>query len=133
MRRRLEQRGNAMIETALALTVFFMLLFGIVEIGRAIWMRSTMTYLSHEGARWASVRGGASDAPVTPAEVEAYVKRIAVGVDHSALVVKTSFVPDNRPGSAVQVQVEYPFSYLVPFLPSGRIGLIGTAQLIITQ
>ncbi|HEY1419531.1 MAG TPA: TadE family protein [Candidatus Dormibacteraeota bacterium] len=51
MRRRDRQRSQALIEFALVSPVLLLLLFGIVDIGRAIFYYDTLTHAAREGAR----------------------------------------------------------------------------------
>jgi Flp pilus assembly protein TadG len=63
-----DNRGQSLVEFAFASIVFFMMLFGIVEFGIAVWRYNMVADLAQEGARWASVRGSDSDAPATAPE-----------------------------------------------------------------
>ena len=48
-------RGQALVETALILPVFFLLLFGLIDGGRYVYTDSVMSQAAREGARVASV------------------------------------------------------------------------------
>lgn len=63
--------GAATVETALVLPVFFMVMLGIVEIGRFFMVSQLMTNAAREGARIAIMTGS------TNADVEATVKQVA--------------------------------------------------------
>lgn len=121
-----------MVESALAFTTFLFMVFGVMEFGRAVWMYNSLTYLAHEGARYACVRGNSSGQAATTSDVSAYVKSVAVGVAPSALLVTTTYLPNNNPGSAVKVTVQYAFSFVAPFIGTG-IPMRGTSQMTITQ
>lgn len=47
--------GNAAIEMAFAAPALFLLLFGIIECGRALWLQNLLTYSVAEAARCATV------------------------------------------------------------------------------
>ena len=60
-RRRMgDDRGENLVEFALASTVFFMTLFGIIIFGIGVWRYNMVSDLAQEGARWASVHGSTS-------------------------------------------------------------------------
>ncbi len=48
-------RGQALVEFALVIPIFLLLLFGIVDVGRMVYMNSTLSQAAREGARVASV------------------------------------------------------------------------------
>jgi Flp pilus assembly protein TadG len=51
-------RGQAMVEFALVAPIFFLLLFSIIEFGRAIYYVQMLNNAAREGARYAIVHGG---------------------------------------------------------------------------
>lgn len=79
-----ERRGAATVETALVLPVFFMVMLGIVEIGRFFMVSQLMTNAAREGARIAIMTGSTNN------DVTATVKQVAqatVGVDPAVVQV----------------------------------------------
>jgi Flp pilus assembly protein TadG len=79
--RRGGRSGQALVEFALVIPVFLLLLFGVVDFGRLIYMNSTVSQAAREGARLASVEAmwvgrtdsncNATGGPVCPATVAA--------------------------------------------------------------
>jgi hypothetical protein len=47
------QRGAALVELAIGATVFLMVLFGIIEFGRALWVHNALSDAARRGARYA--------------------------------------------------------------------------------
>ena len=65
-RRRMgDDRGANLVEFALASTIFFMTIFGVLGFGVAVWRYNMVADLAQEGARWAAVRGSSTAAPAT--------------------------------------------------------------------
>jgi Flp pilus assembly protein TadG len=64
MRRR-DPRGQALLEFALVLPIFLILLMGVIDVGRAIWAQNSLASAAREGARFAIVHGG-SDTTACP-------------------------------------------------------------------
>jgi Flp pilus assembly protein TadG len=69
-RDRLARRGAAMVEMALVLPLFILLIFGVMEYGWLFWKASQVNNAAREGARTA-VRPDA-----TSAEVDAAISRV---------------------------------------------------------
>lgn len=56
--------GAAAVETALVLPIFFLVVFGIIEFGRAFMVAQLITNAAREGAR-AAITAGSTNAAVT--------------------------------------------------------------------
>ncbi len=128
LRLRRNEHGNELIEFGIASVLFFTLVIGIMEFGRAIWMYETVAHAAREGARHAIVRGTESGRMATASDVETYVYTRAPGL--TGLAVTTTWDPDNEPGSVVEVQVGAPFQPVVPFMPP--MTLTSTSRLVIS-
>ncbi len=79
MRRRDVPRGQALVELALVLPIFFLLVFGLVDLGRAVFVYNSLAEASREGARWGSVQARAYD-DASRATIENHVVELLVGV-----------------------------------------------------
>jgi len=108
------QRGSAIVEFTLVALMFFTLVFGLVEFGRALFAYSTIASAAREGVRYATVHGSESKHPATADDISAYVRTKAVGLHN--VVVAVMWLPTNAPGSTVRVQVRYTFTTLLPRL-----------------
>jgi len=74
-------RGQTLVEFALVLPVFLLMLFGLIDMGRFVYLNSTLSQAAREGARVAAVEAswtgstdatcGATAGPVCPATVAA--------------------------------------------------------------
>src|SRR4026208_339430 len=83
-------RGQALTEVALVAPVFFLMVFGTIDIGRVIWANDVVAGAAREGARYASVHAGALDEDrlATKDEIKAHALNfvIAGGASPSATV-----------------------------------------------
>lgn len=123
------ERGSTLVEFALVLLIAMTILLGIMEFGRAVWIYGTIAHAAREGTRFAIVRGAESAAPADTAAVRAYVQaRAGFG---TATQVTTSWQPDNKPGSVVQVMAQYNYQPVLPLVPSGGINLRSTSRMVI--
>lgn len=140
------QRGATLVEQALILPILVALFFGIVDMGRALYSYSYVSYIARDATRWASVRTtNLNGTPVTQADVTNYVKNVSgMGLDAARITATTNWIaPANetplcttvqkKPGCVVQVTVNYNFKFLFPFLPAGTLPMSSESQMIITQ
>jgi Flp pilus assembly protein TadG len=67
MTRRDKHRGQAMVEFALIFPIFILLLVGLFDLGRVIWVNDTLATAAREAARYAIVHGAKSSCPSGPA------------------------------------------------------------------
>jgi Flp pilus assembly protein TadG len=49
------QAGSALVQFALVLPAFVMLIFGVIEVGRGLWLQNALHYATQQAARCASV------------------------------------------------------------------------------
>jgi hypothetical protein len=80
--RRTRRTGQALVEFALVIPIFLLMLFGLIDMGRFVFMSSTLSQAAREGARLAAVEAywmGSSDpscntsgGPVCPANLAAW-------------------------------------------------------------
>ena len=59
-------RGQAMVEFALVIPVFILLMVGLFDLGRVVWVNDTLATAAREAARFAIVHGPTSACPVGP-------------------------------------------------------------------
>jgi Flp pilus assembly protein TadG len=95
-RRSTHQKGQALVEFGIAATVFFLILFGILEFGRALWTWNTIVQATRAGARFAVVEAPTGD--------DAPVKKVVVYQDPNAANSSNPVAPGLTTGN---VRVEY--------------------------
>ena len=130
---RARQRGSTLVETALTILLLLVMTIGTFEFGRAVWCYNTLPFAVRQGARYAIVNGRTTPSPTTASEVAEKVSDNAVGLDSSALNVTTTWLPDNKPGSAVRVRATYNFSFAAPFYVPATMTFSSTSQMIILR
>ena len=149
------QRGSTLVETAIVMSVLLAIVFGVIDFGRALYTYDFVGTIAREGARWAIVRGsecsnnvpGLNDCNATAAQVQSYVQSLSEGATVASKIAvntSTSFMwpgtgcpsgsaSNNSPGCNVVVQVTYPFSFMLPFLPKSTINMTSTSEMVIQQ
>jgi hypothetical protein len=72
MKRQRGARGQALVEFAIILPVFILLLVGIFDLGRVVWANNSLATAAREAARFAMVHGGTdgTDCPQGPLSSE---------------------------------------------------------------
>ena len=127
-------KGQSLVEMALVCMIFFFLLFGILEFGRALYYYNTIVQNTRAAARWAVVNvldnsdtaditstrnivlygsPTGSGSPTIPGMTAAMVN-----VSVAALELDTG-TPPQPISRKISVSVSgYPFQFLVPLAPS---------------
>lgn len=101
-----KKRGQAMVEFALIIPLFLLILMGIMEFGLVFHEYLVVTQAAREGARVAVLGGG-------DAEVFTTVNNVAVSIDRGALA--TTIAPAVRVrGLQVTVSVTNPVPITTP-------------------
>ncbi len=130
-----QERGANLVEMALVLPLLALLLFGVVDMGRAFHSYIVVTNASREGARRAS-RVPKYQGSLAVSAIEAAVRQEAAnsGVDlqtsNSGIVIGASAGLDS--GDPISVTVHYTFTTLI----GGLVGLpefpmSGTTEMVI--
>ena len=122
-----------MLESALCLLTFLVMIFGIMDFGRAVLAYNTLASVARDGARYAMVRGSGSGQQASSSDVRSYVRGRAIGLNSSDVSVTTSWSPDAAAGSTVAVAVTYAFYPLGPYMPAGPWNLQSTSKMTIAQ
>jgi Flp pilus assembly protein TadG len=125
------QKGTVLVEAAISLLTFLLLLFGIIEGGIAVWTYNTIAFAARQGTRYAAVRGANNPSPATTSTVQTYVQSQAIGLDTSKMTVTTTWTPNNTPGNYVKVVVNYQYSPVTAFFITGSLTLSSTSKTVV--
>lgn len=98
--------GQSLVEFALVLPIFLLVLFAIVDFGMAFHAWITVTNSAREGARVGAVRASEAD-------IEQRVRDTAESLDQDDLLVTVSNA-EGVPGESVVVDVSYGYSLITP-------------------
>jgi Flp pilus assembly protein TadG len=99
------RRGVAAAEFAIVAPVFFMMVIGFIEFGRALMVQQVLINASRVGAREASTTGA------TTAQVQSAVEAYASGVSVNGVSVTVSPDPATAvAGTTITVNTSVPFS-----------------------
>jgi Flp pilus assembly protein TadG len=141
------ESGNVLVEFSVSLVVILTVLFGIIDVGRALYAYDWVSHAARLGTRYAMVRGaceldngdpcpncsgGVNSLPCqatgtssTAGDIQNYVNTTAIGIDTSNVTVtaqcyvtaKAASNPPCATGTWINVKVAYKFSFVSPLFP----------------
>jgi Flp pilus assembly protein TadG len=130
MARLKSEKGTALVEFALVLPVLLLILFGVLDFGKAFNYWNDETHLAAEGARWAVVNSN----PGGSQSLQEYIQQQADSAELRGLAVVCVSFPNNpdtgssgQVGDPVTVTVKSTYTWL-PFV-SSRAGLSPTTSI----
>lgn len=122
-----DARSGAMaIDFAIVAPVFFVLVFGLIDISRAAFTKGVMLYAMEEASRWAAV-----NFPASAADIEAVATAKFTVLDPGNITAFSATVTDNGDKTkAVTLQMDYTFEFMMPFLSLDPITLSTEATIL---
>jgi len=146
------QRGSSLPEMAIAAGCLLLLMFGIVDFGRAMYTYGFVAQLARQGARYWIVRGTTSctnsnsqlaNCNATTAQIQSYVQSLSEGLTTPSNITVTptkvscpnsgGALPTAAPGCTISVTVSYPFKFMTGILPSAAITMSSTSTMVVAQ
>jgi Flp pilus assembly protein TadG len=125
---RAAQRGSAIIEFALIVPLYFLLIFGCVQFAIVFFGYSNAAYASQVAVRYAVVHGTTTYSPCTSATLTNIVKPLLWGAPNGSVTVTTTWSPDESPGSIVTVRVQILYKTMIPFSSLSTVPVGASAQ-----
>jgi len=132
MFKKTSQKGQSMVEVAIAMPLLILILAGILDLGRAYFTHITISDAAAEGAAYAAIH---------PRDTAQTIER-AADSSNGLVVLEPEMVhvdsADLNPGNPITVTVEFEYEILTPimqsFVPEGKIRMRAVAvQPIINQ
>jgi len=114
-----------MIEYALILSVFFILIYGFVQICMVLFGFNNVTYASRIAVRYAVVHGSTATYTCTSTDISNIITPLLWGAPSGGTTIVTTWSPNNTPGSSVSIKVAVQYSPKIPFF-ANRIFTVGT-------
>jgi len=105
--RHTSQRGQSLVEFALVLPIFLILVLSIIDFGWALRAYLTATNSAREGARLGVI--GATADQITTRTLDSSTGLLTAGD-----VTVTFSDPGHQPGTSVTVDVTYQYNYITP-------------------
>src|SRR5258708_21864533 len=127
--------GQAATEFAMIATVLFLLTFGVMMLGSAVYSYNTISNAAREAVRYAAVHSSSSAAPATDSQIEQVALDYAQGVNLALTDVHVTWPPDPNKGmrSDAQVQISYTYNLKIPFMSAVALPLSSTSRMLVSQ
>jgi Flp pilus assembly protein TadG len=125
---RIKRQGVAAVEFALVAPLFFLLVFGMIEFGRAIMVQQIMTNATREGARVGVLDSPTPTASLVNSTVTTYLQ--SAGISGATVTISPTEPTTAGYGVPVTVAVTIPFRQ-VSWLPTPW--FLGEKQLTATS
>ena len=124
--------GMSVVETALVLPLFLILIIGVIDGGRVMFSQAIVYYAAQEATRWAVAN------PKTEEQTEEQYKQSITDYATSRLIliarsnsaaVSTVAPPDPTDGTrTVSVTINYTFDFIIPILGIGPVMLTSSSS-----
>jgi len=113
------ERGVVAVEFAMVVPLLLLLLLGVIDFGRAMYVKNSLVYAASQGARVAAIHNSNWSAVTNQVVTDLNIRRLA-GTTESEVVTVTSTTacPTDAAGSpdtaTVSVTVNLPFHWITP-------------------
>jgi len=124
-----------MAEFALIASAFFILSFGIIEMASAVMAYNSVCDAAREAVRYAIVHSPTSANPATTAQIQQVAMNVAPNLGITQSQITVSFPADsNLPSSTdAEVEISYPYTITIPFIPKMSVTLTATSRMLVSQ
>lgn len=96
--------------------LFFMMLLGVIEMGRLVWTNHELANGTREGARYAMVHGSEASSQATTSEIETRILAATAGIQDSQLSVSATGL-GGAPGTKLVVTSTYQYEVAFGMIP----------------
>jgi Flp pilus assembly protein TadG len=128
------ERGETLIEFALSITVFLMVLLGTMEFGILVFRYNMLSNLAQEGARRGIVCGHSTSLSTGECDIESFVRARSGGIQPAVSVSwSAGSAASSMPGDTVTVQVSQTFSPLTRIVPMAALPISSTATMYVSR
>ena len=115
-----KSRGQALVEFAVVIPLFLLLLFGLIDIGRLVYINNALSQGAREAARWGSVQSRAQTAAGLTS-IQTYAVGQMTAVPNPTVTASCQSDPGIPPGTNVAcdilvVQVSAQVTMVTPFV-----------------
>jgi len=132
-------KGQAIAEFALAVPIFLLMIFGLLDIGRLVYINNAIAQGAREAARWGSVQGRSASA-ASRASIAAYARASMAAVPSPAVSVTCedasgTVIVQCGSNDLLIVQVSSPVSMFTPLIAQlvGPVTASTTSQVVVNQ
>ena len=137
-KRKRAQRGQAIGEFALVIPLLFLMVVGLLDIGRIVYINNALAQGAREGARWGAVQGRAATTAGLSSVADETRARMTAVPNPSVTVAcdrLTTTTPSCSTGDIIEVTAASVVSPMTPIIGEfiGPVTLSSTAKMSIHQ
>ncbi len=122
-----DQNGGTLLEMAVVLPPFFLLLFGLFEFSIVLLGYCSAAFACREGARYASVHSSTSISPCTTASIQALVKN-QIWAPSATVTVSPTWPSGNTIGNPIKISVSVDYPVGLAVISVADVTVTGFAQ-----
>jgi Flp pilus assembly protein TadG len=116
-----DERGAALLEFAIGATIFLSAMFGVLEVGRMLWIHNSLVDATRRAARYAVNQGMSTQAQTEAKNMAVYGNASGAGQplvqDLTAAQVKITYQNFELGGGTVTAEIEnYDFKFVLPLV-----------------
>ncbi len=105
--------GSVILETALMITILLVLMFGIVDLGRALFTSNNLVSAAREGARWAAVQPTVDTNAVKTQVISHFSPFGGPALTNANIATTFTGIADDQT-RALRVTIKYRFTWITP-------------------
>ncbi len=127
--------GQTATEFAMIASVLFLLMFGVMTLGSAVYSYNTMSNAAREAVRYAAIHSSTSAVPATTDQIQQVAMNYAPGLNLDESNIHVSWPADPNIGMKpdAQVQISYTYNIKVPFMSPVALALSNTSRMLVSQ
>ena len=110
-----KQGGSAMIEFAFIVPIYFLIIFGLVELGIVFAGYCGAAYATQVAVRYAIVHGASSPYACNSSTLSALVAPYLWAAQKNSSAITSTWTPDNGTGSVVTVSITLTYNIGIPY------------------
>lgn len=106
-------KGQSMLEFALVFPLIFLLITGMIDLGRAVFYYSTLNNAVREGTRFAVVQPKGNNDSAIKAKIRSYFYNVKDLNDNAQITISSTGTASDP---KIQIQITYQYSPITPGL-----------------
>lgn len=153
------ENGDSLVEFAMAATIFFTVMFAIMNFSLVMYAYSYLADSAREATRYAMVRGstwvnnggadcaspGPANCTAQTADIQTFVRNFGIpGLNSNNITVTSTWLTASGaacgatdackpPGNQVRITVSYSYTVSIPLVPQQTFAMSSTSQMVVAQ
>lgn len=121
-----DNEGSVLVETALVLPFYFLIVFGLISFAMIFFSYCSATYAAKAAVRYAAVHSATTLSPCTSSTIQTIVTANLWAAPAGGVTITSQWSPGNSIGSVVSVTIKLNYGANMPFVNLSN--FVGTAS-----